>query len=81
MRISISSTRLPYVLIAIISPPTAFALPGVVTTVVMPLLYASSKQKSRGLTPSIARTWGVKGSLASLQSSPSKLIAFSIIPR
>ena len=62
----ILSTRLPDSLMATNVPPTTFALPGPVQAEVTPPCRARPKASSIGLMESIARIWGVMGSVISL---------------
>ena len=78
---TMSSSQRPAVFMATNWPLMGLALPGPVRTVVTPASRASRKQRSIGFTPSMARRWGVQGSVASLPSSPSKPMASPNIPR
>ena len=60
------STRSPTVLMARKVPPSTLALPGPVQTQVTPALRAERKLGSRGLMPSMPRSWGQQISFISL---------------
>ena len=78
---TISSTQRPSVFMARNCPAMGLAEPGPVSTVVTPPSRASRKPRSRGFTPSTARSWGVQGSVDSLPSSASKPRASPNRPR
>ena len=61
-----SSMQVPTGLKAAKVPPSTLLLPGPTHSVVTPLRTASRRASSKGLMPSMARRWGVTGSLYSL---------------
>ena len=60
------STRSPTVFMTRKVPPSTLALPGPVQTQVTPALRAAARLGSRGLMPSMARSWGQQMSFISL---------------
>ena len=65
-RTTMSSTRLPTVLIVVKVPPSTFALPGPTQTQVTPAAAALGSAGSMDFTPSMPRIWGLMISLSSL---------------